>query len=117
MHLRFQVAFARSSGLCCVASPACFCILRKLKHDHGSTIFQVHAFWEFSDVLFTAGNRRFFHMIWDGISISHFAFAVQRLGDRAGDGRKRAESVVAEVRTVGTIDADHSSSPRCYRAE
>ena len=41
----------------------------------------------------------------------HFVFAVQGLSDRAGNGDKRAQAVVTEVRAVGRIDANRGMSP------
>jgi hypothetical protein len=52
-----------------------------------------------------------FTCLVDRVLERNFVFAVQGLCYRAGYGYKGAQAVVAEVRTVGRIDADRRESP------
>ncbi len=52
-----------------------------------------------------------FTRVVDRMLEGHFVFAVQGLSDRAGNGDKCAQAVVAEVCAVGRIDADRGVSP------
>ena len=52
-----------------------------------------------------------FARVVDRVLKRHFVFAVQGLSDRAGNGYKGTQAVVAEVCAVGWINADRGDSP------
>ena len=59
----------------------------------------------------TLHEPRPFARFVDRVLEGDLVFAVQGFGDSAGNGNKRAKAVIAEVRTIGRIDADRGASP------